>query len=58
MTYSSIIDKITNIALSHDEWCECEICEAAGGDNEALSNILSYTPINKIKSRKINEYNE
>jgi hypothetical protein len=41
VTYALFLEALTSTALSHDEHCECDVCEAAAGDRDALRRCLT-----------------
>lgn len=36
-----LMEAITNEALCHDDFCDCVVCRAASGDENALQECLS-----------------
>lgn len=36
-----LIEALTSTALSHDEHCECDVCEAAAGDEDAFLRFVA-----------------
>jgi hypothetical protein len=36
-----LIDAVTNVALGHEEMCDCVVCRAAAGDRDAMEECIA-----------------
>jgi hypothetical protein len=34
-------ESIASVSLSHDQGCDCEVCKAASGDEEAFARVVA-----------------